>query len=335
MNRPKETPGDMDSRQLALTAVNLRKRVYNLPAGWVARRPAGGTRPAWRAWRAWRACALLSAVILLGTAGCNRAEAAAHSPLPCRGIAPGFSCVMQHRIRSVERYLATQPGEIGIVLHDRRTGATWRNREAGTPMPAASTVKLAIAADLLLRQRAGSLSLTDADRDLLHAALHESSDAAADQLWSAFESGSFAQRIKRFGMNDTSFCSSPPYWGCVYTTADDLDSLMNHVLGKLPARDRIYLVYQLRHVAWDQQWGVWGAGRSSHPGNKDGWEDNDGVWITDTVGFAGPRERYTLSIMDDLEGTADFPTGINTLSQVAALLFRDRHVPAPAVQATP
>ncbi|HEY5989545.1 MAG TPA: tat pathway signal sequence, partial [Streptosporangiaceae bacterium] len=210
----------------------------------------------------------------------------------------GFSCVMGQRIRKVERYIAGQPGQIGILLHDRKTGVTWGNANADTDFPAASTVKLAMITDLLLRRRDGAISLGSYDFELIDSVLTASSDTAADQLWFSFEDAGFLQRIQRFGMRTASFTSSA-YWGFMYCSARDLDGLMNYVLSDIPPGDRDFITRRLRHVSAIQQWGVWGAGQNNHPGNKDGWEDDGGVWIVDTVGFAGPHARYTLAIMDD------------------------------------
>jgi hypothetical protein len=254
---------------------------------------------------------------------------------PCPVVARGFSCAMQLHIRAVERYLAHRPGTIGVVLHDRITGATWRNANASVGFPAASTIKLAMVTDLLLRSQAGTIRLSDADWTLIHNALHQSSDEAADQLWFAFENGRFLRRIEHFGMDDASFSGSLPYWGYMYCTPEDLDRLINYVLGELPDGSRSYLVYELRHVARIQQWGVWGAGPADRPGNKDGWEDDNGTWIVDTVGFAGPDARYTLVIMDDLRGEAGFRVGTNTLTQAASLLFRGQTGTTPTAEATP
>ncbi|HCU95399.1 MAG TPA: tat pathway signal sequence [Actinobacteria bacterium] len=253
----------------------------------------------------------------------------------CPAIASGFSCLMRWRIRAAQRYLAGQPGRIGLVLHDRVTGATWRNANARADFPAASTIKLAMVTDLLRRARAGRIALTPSDWTLIYQALHESSDAAADQLWSAFENGRFLRRIARFGMTSGSFSASPPYWGYMYCSPEDLDNLMNYVLTGLPYGDRSYLIRQLRHVARIQQWGVWGAGQARRPGNKNGWEDDNGIWVTNTVGFAGPGARYTLAIMDEVSAHTGFRVGTNTLTQISALLFRGGHVPWPAAEATP
>jgi hypothetical protein len=256
------------------------------------------------------------------------------SPSPCPAKIAGFSCLMAQRIRQAERYAAGRPGTIGIVLHNRQTGATWRNRYAHTDFPAASTIKLAMVADVMLRADAGQISLDGYDWNLIYNILHESSDIAGDGLWFAFEDGSFLGRIERMGMRTASFTQSQPYWGYMDCSAQDLDNLMNFVLDKMPARNRDYIVDHLRRVATIEQWGVWGAGRALKAGNKDGWEDDGGVWITNTVGFAGPHERYTLAIMDDLGG-GTFHGGSNTLTQISSLLFRGHHAPQPRAQATP
>jgi hypothetical protein len=257
------------------------------------------------------------------------------TPPPCPVHFRGFSCLMSERIRQAERYAAGRPGTIGIVLHNRLTGGTWRNRYARMDFPAASTIKLAMVADVMLRNDAGQLALGSYDWNLIYNILHESSDVAGDSLWFAFEDASFLGRIRQFGMRSTSFSSSTAYWGYMYTSPADLDNLMNFILSKMPARNRDYIVGHLRHVATIQQWGVWGAGREDRPGNKDGWEDNGDVWITNTVGFAGPHERYTLAIMDDVGGGETFHYGSNTLTQIASLLFNGHYAPQPRAVATP
>jgi hypothetical protein len=265
------------------------------------------------------------------------------SPTPaCTGIAPGFSCVMQQRISEAQHYLAGRHGSIGIVLDDRVTGAVWHNGHAHTLYPAASTMKLAVMTDLLLRDRRGSIHLTAADRGEMYQALHTSNDIDANDLWNKYEDATFQQRIRAFGMTRAHF-TGEINWGFMYCTPKDLDHLMNYVLTKAPAAVRDYLVRQLQHVSvHDQQWGVWGAGPANQPGNKDGWEQDpigpgNAQWITNTVGFAGPAQEYTLSIMDNVHdyggtGPRGFFYGTNTLTQIASILFQGHHTTAPHPQ---
>ncbi len=247
---------------------------------------------------------------------------------------------MRNRIKEIRGYMRHLPGSIGIVIYDRKNGATWQNVNADVAYPAASTMKLAMMTDILLRSDAGSISLTSADRQAMFEALYTSNDDDANYLWDKYEDGSFLNRIRAFGMGDARFTSSVPNWGFMYCTAQDLDNLINYVLKETPANVRDYLVYRLQHVsALDQQWGVWGAGPQNHPGNKDGWEQDGNLWITNTVGFAGQGHEYTMAVMYNLEGfggvgDAGFKYGSNKLTQIASILFQGHHTAAPTPQAS-
>ena len=316
--------------------------------------------------RSWSSLAGIATCLLLAVAACAPARAnkaaepasprpaaepaspqPASAPLPLRPSLPpdragtcvpaldAFSCTMQHRISEVKRYLAHQPGQIGVELYDRETGASWGDADADTDFPAASTIKLAIITDVMRRQVTRSLTIGPAGWSLINKVLYDSDDGAGDQLWFAYEDGSFLSRIKRFGMHSAYFSGSSPYWGFMYCSPHDLDNLMDYVLDRLPARDRNYIVYRMRRVGPIEQWGAWGAGRAEHPGDKDGWENEGSAWITNTVGFAGPHERYTLAIMDNLGGAGDFHEGSTALSEIASLLFRGHLSAAPTAEATP
>jgi hypothetical protein len=258
---------------------------------------------------------------------------------PCPSRPAGFSCPMRLRIGQVEHYLRDRPGVTGVVLRDRATGAVWRNSYAGTQIYMASTSKLAMAITLLLQNEAGVIHLSPADWAVMYQMLHVSSDNAADDLWFKYGSQFYTSFFPKIGLASAQYLPqagvSGPYWGEMTCTAEDESRVINYLLDKLPAPLKNYLVHQLRHVAQVQHFGVWGAGRASQPGNKDGWSVEKPGWIIDSVGFAGPGEEYTLAMMNSLNGEGDYADGTQTLTQVAALLFRGHHVPAPHVSATP
>jgi hypothetical protein len=139
-----------------------------------------------------------SGALVGGVALAGLADASPSST--CAEIAPGFSCVMRDRIGAVERYLHDAPGSIGIVLADRTTGAVWRNANAAADYPAASTMKLAMMTDILLRANVGSIDLTGTDHDEMYNALYTSNDDDATALWDKYEDGTFLHRIRAFGM---------------------------------------------------------------------------------------------------------------------------------------
>jgi hypothetical protein len=247
--------------------------------------------------------------------------------------APGtdFDCDLRQRIQSVQAYIAKRPGTTGIVLRDRQTGQVWRNDKADTLVWTASTIKLAMTVNLFLRDKAGQITLSTADRDLIQRMLNSSDDKAADSLWFKYAGGdhmAFNNAFPTYGMTELQpqkgFSNFYPYWGFQKCTPDDLDALINYVLTKLPADLRDYITGQLRAVAPDQQWGVWAAGPAAQPGNKDGWSEEQGGWVMNTVGFVGPDARYTLAVMNSLNGQGGYDDGQETDNQVAKILFNGR-----------
>jgi hypothetical protein len=251
---------------------------------------------------------------------------------------PDWGCDQRQRFAAVEAYIGRTVGGHGylsVSFTDRRTGTTWRTGPTGHEGWTASTIKLAIAADLLARQRSGAVDLTAADRHDMDTMLNFSDEAASDRLWKKFGGDDMLARFRdTFGMAGLHFVpgfTKTTYWGFVKCTTDDLAALMDHVLTFTDPADRSYLVAAMRGVAPNQRWGVWAAGTAQRPGNKDGWsEESDSYgkhWVTDTVGFAGPAQRYTLAIMYQVGPAGSLADGVHAVSDVAALLFG---APVPA-----
>jgi hypothetical protein len=243
----------------------------------------------------------------------------------------GFDCDFQRRFVAAQTYLAKRPGTTGIVVRDRQTGAVWRNDHAGDLTWTASTIKLAMTVNLFLRDKSGDITLTDADRSLIQAMLHSSDDNAADTLWFRYAGAdhlTFNNAFPSYGMTSLApqkgFSNFYPYWGFQKCTPDDLDRLINYVLTQLPPDLHDYILAQLRTVAPNQQWGVWGAGPAAKPGNKDGWSEEQGGWVMNSVGFVGPGERYTLAMMNNLRGKGGYDDGKTTITQVAKTIFNGR-----------
>ena len=258
---------------------------------------------------------------------------------PCPAAPARFSCTMRARIAAVRAYLRHRPGVVGVVLRDRSTGAVWENSRAHTQVYMASTSKLAMAAALLMQNQAGVIHLSSEDWSVLHDMLHVSSDTAADTLWFRFGARFYTSYFPRIGLATARYVPAPgitpPYWGEMLCSAADLSQVIGYVLDDMPAPLSRYLVTTLSHVATDQHFGVWGAGSANHPGNKDGWSVEQPGWIINSVGFAGPRQRYTLAMMNSLDGHGGYHAGTDTVTQVAAILFRGHQVRAPKVSATP
>lgn len=310
--------------------------------------------PVWRLGAAAAALAALAGCGLLSSPAPGGPAAGAPSPAPATGspaspvpsaaqscpASPArFPCAMRARIAAVKAYLRHRPGVVGVVLRDRSTGAVWENSHAHTPIYMASTSKLAMAVTLLMQNQAGVIHLSSEDWAVLHDMLHVSSDTAADTLWFRFGAPFYTSYFPRIGLAAAQYVAapgiSPPYWGEMLCSAADLSQVITYVLDDMPAPLRRYLVRTLSHVAADQHFGVWGAGSANHPGNKDGWSVEQPGWIINSVGFAGLRQRYTLAMMNSLNGDGGYHAGTDTITQVAAILFRGHRVQAPKVSATP
>ena len=242
--------------------------------------------------------------------------------------APTAHADFAQRVAQADEYLQTRPGVIGYVLRDRTTGVAHRNAAAGTLIWTASTIKLAMVVDLLTRATAGQITMTAADRQLMVDMMQSSDSDAADTLWARF-SGSdhmaFNRNFPAYGMTglrpQEGFGDIYPDWGFQKSTTDDLDRLMNYTLGRLPAAQTAAIVSEMQRVDANQQWGVWGAGSEMLPGNKNGWSPEEDGWVVNSVGFAGPQQRYTLAIMNSLEGDGGFEDGVETTTRLAQILL--------------
>lgn len=280
------------------------------------------------------ACVLVAAAVIpaatvfIPTAGAR--------PVLAQGCLPGFDCDLSNRIAAVDNYLAYRPGITGYVVRDRVSGGIYRNANSDNMFWTASTIKLAIAEDLLNRARVGAIVLDPGDRALMESMLATSNDNAADILWNKFagvDRMAFNNAFRANGMDGliplqptTSLEQIKlfPDWGFQQCTPNDLDRLMDNVLTHMHPDDRAYLVDRMRRVDTNQHWGVWGAGAAMQPGLKNGWSDEQGGWVVNSVGFAGPGERYTLSIMTEQGPNGSYTDGSETTTRVAQMLFAGR-----------
>ena len=264
------------------------------------------------------------------------------SPTPALPTTPpacadGWDCDQVERFAAAEAHLDRQPGRLGIVVRDRVTGATWRAGDVDGRYWAGSTPKLAMAVALRDEARAGRITLDPAAQRRIAAMLSVSDNRAADALWDSFgDRATWLERLRRCGLTSSGYVDGfPRRWGFVKSTPADLAALMAYVLERAHPDDREYIVDAMRSVGPVQRWGVWGAGRRLRPGVKNGWsierEQGRDIWITATVGFVGPEERYVVAAMyhqPPRGGRID--RGVHALTDLVALVF-GAPVPAPAV----
>ncbi|MFC9963114.1 MULTISPECIES: tat pathway signal sequence [Nocardia] len=276
------------------------------------------------------ACLLAAAAALTPGVPVLTATAQA-APVLTQACLSGFDCDMSSRIARVNSYLAGRPGVVGYVLRDRVTGGIYANEHAENQVWTASTIKLAIAADLLNRARVGAIALSPEDRGNIEAMLATSNDQATDVLWHkyiGFDRMAYNNAFRAYGM--VSLIPQPtntalfPDWSFQKCTAADLDRLMNTILDTMHPDDLAYLLDRMRSVDSNQHWGVWGAGAAMRPGLKNGWSAEADGWVVNSVGVAGEGERYTLAIMNALGADGGYTEGAETDTKVAQLLLAGR-----------
>ena len=249
-----------------------------------------------------------------------------------------WDCAQQRRFAAAATLVASKRGKLGVVVHDRGSGAIWRTGSTDNTTWTASTIKLAIAAALLEWNRDGRITLDATDRANLHTMLNISSNDAATALWNRYAGQAMFDRFRGvYGMTALSVVSGYElFWRNLRCSAEDLHRLMVYVLDHLHLDDRVYLIGELRGVASNQHWGTWAAGSTLNPGNKDGWAqkpDTGGThWVTHTVGFAGPGERYVVVATYSLLPSGTLSDGVHAVSDVVATIFG---APVPAKISTP
>ncbi|MCU7724311.1 hypothetical protein ODJ79_11345 [Actinoplanes sp. KI2] len=234
------------------------------------------------------------------------------------------------RMAAARALIGAKPGTIGLVVRDRVTGTVWRAGNTTQLNWTASTIKLALSSAILERAHAGQVTLTAADRQNMRRSLVDSDNDATTALWTKFDGAGMLTRFRAtYGMSTLGVVPGyTVFWRNLHCSTQDLANLMSYVLDRMDATDRAYLVTTLRGVASFQHWGVWGAGSSMHPGNKDGWaqKPDNGVthWVTHSVGFAGDHERYVVAVTYRLTASGTLAQGAHTVSDLVATVFGAR-----------
>jgi hypothetical protein len=280
----------------------------------------------------------VAAVVRPGVSSVALSHPVFGSPSPATTPCPDdWECAQRRYFVRAGVLLSRQPGQIGMVVRDRTTGLVWRGGEHRARFWAGSTPKLAMAVALREDARAGRITLDATARRQSAAMLSVSDNRAADALWDRFgDAATWLRRFRAYGMASAGYVESfPPRWGFIKCTVADLSGLMSYVLDTLHPAERAYIVDAMRTVGPVQRWGVWGAGPALRPGVKGGWsierEDGRDIWITATVGFAGPDERYVVAAMyHQPPDGGSLARGVHGLTDLVATVF-GQPVPAPAV----
>lgn len=239
----------------------------------------------------------------------------------------GVDPAQQARFQAAAALAQQAKGHLAVMVHDRRSATDWQAGDITYATWAVSTVKLAIAANLLERSRSGEIKLDTASRQAIADMLERSSDLATNLLWTKFGKDAFVPWFQQqYGMTGLQFANRVPHnWDKLRCTPPDLIHLMSFILDQANPVDRDYLVAEMRRVTDLQHWGVWAAGAAGNPGVKNGWalETDGGVkhWVTHSMGFVGPDQQYEVAIMYDQGPGGTIDAGVHMVSNIVATAF--------------
>jgi len=239
----------------------------------------------------------------------------------------------RQRFDAATALVAKANGKIAVVVRDRQSGAEWRAGDTAAQVFTAQSVKLAIATNLLERNRTGEIKLDTAARKQIAEMLGGGSDPAADALWKRFGGDGFVVWFQQqYGMAGLAFADGQPHnWSALKGTTDDLLKLVTYVLGRADPADRDYLTAELRRAGDDQHWGVWAAGADGKPGTVSGWaavvDGRATHFVTNSIGFVGPDAQYAVAVTGNLPEGDKLNDGVQAVSDVVATVFGQ---PTPA-----
>jgi len=242
----------------------------------------------------------------------------------------------RQRFDAATALVAKANGAISIAVRDRQSGAEWRAGDTTAPIWTAQTIKLAMATNLLERNRNGEIKLDTAARTQIAQMLDGGSDTATDALWKKFGGDGFVVWFQQqYGMTGLNFADGTHNWSTLKGTADDLLKLVSYVLERADQGDRDYLTAELRKAGDSQHWGVWAAGIDQKPGTLSGWTtvtDNAAKHlVTRSIGFAGPDAQYAIAVTGEVPADGKLADNVQAVSDVVATIF-GQPVPAQVTQ---
>lgn len=113
-------------------------------------------------------------------------------------------------------------GSIAAVVLDGTGAELVATPDADEPRYAASLAKLLVVQQLLARDAAGQITLTELDTDRMQRALTASDDRAMSLLWDRWGGAELVTTaVDQFGLTGTQLPTEPGQWGEVVTTARD------------------------------------------------------------------------------------------------------------------
>jgi beta-lactamase class A len=225
-------------------------------------------------------------------------------------------------------------GAVSLAVRDVATGKEFAFGARGG-MWTASVYKLLVLETLVMERQDSGGWFSSGELDEITRMIEQSDNVAGYDLFlDAGGNAALAEGARRLGMRHTVIGATDP----TFTTTSGRDSLKMLAClvgpGPLQPRSRAFVLHFMRDVESDQRWGV---GVVADPdtafANKNGWlnidndngpgEDDDGLWVTNSVGIVRVHGRkLLLSVMT--RHNPDLDSGIRLVQKLA-------RIAAPAV----
>ncbi|NKQ53086.1 hypothetical protein HFP15_09345 [Amycolatopsis sp. K13G38] len=211
-----------------------------------------------------------------------------------------------------------------MEVYDRQTSTVLTSLNADQQFASMSVVKLLIAIDVLA-QNQFELPST-ATQTQITQMLSTSDDAIASSFWVSEGGTSIITRdVALMGLTGTAAPTSAGEWGSTEITAQDMVTVYDYVLDKLPAPARSLLYDAMYHASedaadgTDQYFGIPDGLRGTTWAIKQGWGSSGSDAYYNSTGVLGTDSRYVVVLLSSgpLSSYGTLPTALT--SAAAAL----------------
>lgn len=222
---------------------------------------------------------------------------------------------------AIARALGSHRSDVGVVVHDRRTGAVFSYNPSLVNCTG-SIVKVMVLVATLRKQRAKGTWLTTTQQALARKMIRYSDNTATTSLF-RYVGGAptLTALAKTLGMRSTKGTAA---WGRTSTTARDQRILMDALVGgtrALAKTDRAYVLGLMGSVTAGQRWGVGTVPAGVKVQLKNGWVPlTPRAWRVNSIGrVVGKNRDYTIAILSYDNGTMG--AGVSRVNTVAKLVY--------------
>ncbi|TDC95058.1 hypothetical protein E1161_05320 [Saccharopolyspora aridisoli] len=218
---------------------------------------------------------------------------------------------------SVDQQAAAQRNPLGVAVLDRATGEVAYGRAGMRPMHSASLSKVIVAVELLERRR-----VTPQDRFAMRRALGPSDDEAMNALWDRYGGASLiTASANRLKLQQTRPPDDPGRWGDTVTSARDIAAVYQHLLARMPAADREFVLDALHAAPRRAADGVnqgFGLMAMDAQAVKSGWMccQTGKVWVH-SAGVVDPGRRYVVALLSGQPSSVGYGKAVEDITEVA------------------